>query len=206
MGRKKKDIEVEVGRTSDEAVATDDVANAQALAVALDKITAALETTERERDDARDQFLRLRADFDNYRRRSRNELEESKADATAALLARWLPLIENLERAHEAVEDEDANVDALREGMALVHKSLVSALEQEGITTIDPADERYDEHSMEAIGLVPHPDVPEGHVIEVFQRGRRMGERLVQPARVIVSDGAPTPVDESDGDSGGDAS
>ena len=147
--------------------------------------------------DLQERHLRLRADFDNFRRRSRLDVEGARVAAKRDLLEVLLPAFRSLEKAADAAESE-ANVESLREGVSLVLKGLRDALRQQGITEIAPHGEAFDGALMEAMGMIPHDDVPEGHVAEVFQNGYRVGEHLLHPARVLVSSGpTKTDTDES---------
>lgn len=204
MGRKKKHAESpngpEAGTTTDEG-AVPDAASAEA--EPPNATGGAAEPASPEADQApeasleeqlahlQDRHLRLRAEFDNFRRRSRQDMETARLAAQRALLEAFLPVFRSLEEAAQAAEGE-VDVDGFREGVRLVKKGLRDALSQQGVTEIAPRGEPFDGALMEAVGMVPSPDVPEGHVLEVFQNGYRVGEQLLHPARVLVSSGPPS--------------
>jgi molecular chaperone GrpE len=134
---------------------------------------------------------RLAAEFENYKKRTAREHAALSARATERLVQELLPIVDDLERALEAAEQhEEAK---LEEGVRLVHRQLASALEREGLAEIE-ADGKFDPHVHEALLSQPS-DAEEGSVIEVLQKGYRLGDRVVRPARVIVA-----ATKESDGD------
>jgi molecular chaperone GrpE len=140
-----------------------------------------------------DDLKRLAADFDNYRKRVAREQEALSTRAAERLVKELLPIVDDLERALEAAEEhEEAK---LEEGVRLVQRQLASVLEREGLAEIETTG-RFDPHVHGALLSQPS-EAEEGSVIEVLQKGYRLGERVLRPARVIVA--APK---ESDGDAG----
>jgi molecular chaperone GrpE len=132
-----------------------------------------------------DRLLRLAADFDNYKKRAAREREEYVTLANARLLAELLPVLDDLERALAAAEQhEEAQ---LEEGVRLVHRSLAALLERHGVTPID-ADGKFDPHVHEALLSRPSEDAESGSVLDVVQKGYKLGDRVVRPARVIVAE------------------
>jgi molecular chaperone GrpE len=131
-----------------------------------------------------DRLLRLAADFENYKKRVAREREEYVAHANARLLAELLPVLDDLERALSAAEQhEEAQ---LEEGVRLVHRSLAGLLERHGVTAIS-TDGRFDPHVHEALASQPS-EADEGSVLDVVQKGYKLGDRVIRPARVIVSE------------------
>ncbi|MGA0122686.1 MAG: nucleotide exchange factor GrpE [Gaiellales bacterium] len=146
-----------------------------------------LARAERERDEHLDTLRRVAADFDNYKTRVAREHEELRERAAERLLRDLLPVFDDLERALAAFETADK--EAIADGVALVHRALWTLLEREGVAELDPAGEAFDPHRHEALLSQPS-DQPEGTVIEVIQKGFLLGERVLRPARVVVSGGA----------------
>jgi molecular chaperone GrpE len=146
--------------------------------------------TSAEMDELSDRLLRLHAEFDNYRRRTRRDLETARQEGMVHLIRQLLPVLRDLERAQTAAA-VDATEAQLKDGVQLVLRGFQDALAREGVEEIDPVGEAFDEQFMEAIGLIPSQDVAEGCVAEVFQKGHRVGDRLIDPARVLVSSGLP---------------
>jgi molecular chaperone GrpE len=142
-----------------------------------------LEATQRERDELLDTVQRLQAEFDNYRKRAARDQASLVARAHERLVKELLPVLDDLERALEAAEaHEEAK---LEEGVALVARSFAGVLRKEGLEEI-PTDGRFDPHVHEALLSQPS-DAEEGTVIEVLQKGYRLGDRVLRPARVVVA-------------------
>jgi molecular chaperone GrpE len=136
-----------------------------------------------------DRLLRTAADFDNYKKRAARERAEYVTLANERFVKELLPILDDLERALAAVgEHQEA---AVEEGVALVHRSLASLLERNGVKEID-AEGKFDPHVHEALLSQPS-DAEEGSVIDVVQKGYTLGDRVVRPARVVIA------AQESDG-------
>ena len=148
----------------------------------LDQRIAELED---ERDERLADLQRVAADFDNYRKRVARDQESLVARAHERLVKELLPVLDNLERALAAATEHDEA--SLEDGVRLVHRALRDALEREGLVEID-ADGAFDPHVHEAL-LTQPSDEPEGMVIEVVEKGYRVGDRVLRPARVVVSAG-----------------
>ena len=142
-----------------------------------------LAALERERDEYLDSLQRLKAEFDNFRKRTAREYESMSARANEALLKELLPILDDLERALEAAnEHEEAK---LEEGVRLVHRSLAELLAKEGLAEI-ATEGKFDLHVHEE-PLSQPSDAEEGSVIEVVQKGYKLGDRVLRPARVVVA-------------------
>ena len=138
-----------------------------------------------ERDGYLDLAQRVQADFENYRKRAAREQERLIAHAHERLVRELLPVLDDLERALEAAErHEEAQ---LVDGVKLVEQSLRSALSKEGVAEIE-TDGAFDPHVHEALLTKPSDDAEPGSVLEVVQRGYRVGDKVVRPARVIVAE------------------
>jgi molecular chaperone GrpE len=134
---------------------------------------------------ADDRLLRLAADFDNYKKRAAREREEYVARANERLLKELLPILDDLERALKAAEEhEEAQ---LEEGVRLVHRSLASLLQRNGVEEIG-TDGKFDPHVHEALLAQPAEDREHGDVLDVIQKGYKLGDLVVRPARVIVAE------------------
>jgi len=162
--------------------------------VTLDQVAARLKELEAERDAYLADLQRLKADFDNYRKRAARDQEALVARAHERLVAELLPILDDLGRALEAAEEhEEAK---LEEGVRLVQRNLADALRREGLEEI-PVDGSFDPHVHEALLSQPS-EQEEGAVIDVVQKGYKLGDKVMRPARVVVSSGGPQgPVRES---------
>jgi molecular chaperone GrpE len=130
-------------------------------------------------------YLRLAADIDNYRKRVAREPADLTARANERLVNELLPVLDDLERALEAAaEHEEAK---LEEGVQLVHRSLVTLLERHGLSEI-ATEGAFDPHVHEALLAQPGEGAEEGSVLQVLQKGYRLGDKVLRPARVIVAE------------------
>jgi molecular chaperone GrpE len=139
----------------------------------------------RERDEYLDALQRLKAEFDNYRKRVARDQQELAARAHERLMKELVPVLDDLERALEAAsQHEEAK---LEDGVRLVHRSLADLLAREGLAEV-ATDGRFDPHSQEALLSQPS-DQDEGTVLQVLQKGYLLGDRVLRPARVVISAG-----------------
>ena len=140
---------------------------------------------ERERDEYLDNLKRLAADFDNYRKRVARDHESLVERAHERLVKELLPVLDDLERALDAAaEHEEAK---LEEGVRLVHRALTDALAREGLAEIE-TDGPFDPHMHEALLSQPADGAEPGSVLQVVQKGYRLGGRVVRPARVVIAE------------------
>ena len=163
---------------------TDEVENA---AQDVDEETPVdeLAAVTQERDEYLDALQRLKAEFDNYRKRVARDQQELAARAHERLVKELVPVLDDLERALEAAtEHEEAK---LEEGVGLVHRSLADLLAREGLIEVE-TDGKFDPHTQEALLSQPS-DEEEGSVIQVLQKGYSLGDRVLRPARVVISQG-----------------
>ncbi|HEY3355307.1 MAG TPA: nucleotide exchange factor GrpE [Polyangia bacterium] len=154
-----------------------------------DPLAAALarvETLEKEKAELKDRVLRGAADFDNYKKRSRKELGEAADRGREGLLREVLPVLDNLERAISHADAADG-VSGLIDGVRLVHRQLLAALEKFDVKPFTAVGEAFDPQFHAAITQVETADQPAGMVVEEFQKGYRQGQRLLRPAMVAVS-------------------
>jgi molecular chaperone GrpE len=144
-----------------------------------------LAEAEKEREEHLDHLKRVAAEFDNYRKRVARDQQSLAARAHERLVKELLPVLDDLERAlHAAEEHEEAK---LEEGVRLVHRELQGALAKEGLEEIE-TNGHFDPHVHEALLSQPS-EKEEGAILEVLQKGYRLGDRVVRPARVVVSQG-----------------
>jgi molecular chaperone GrpE len=145
-----------------------------------------LAEAEKQRDEYLDALQRLKAEFDNYRKRVARDQQELAARAAERLVSALLPVVDDLERALEAAAAHEEAT--LEEGVRLVHRALADALAREGLAEI-ATEGPFDPHTQEALLSQPS-EADEGTVIQVLQKGYKLGERVLRPARVVVSKGA----------------
>jgi molecular chaperone GrpE len=141
----------------------------------------------RERDEYLDTLRRVQAEFANYRKRVARDQGDLVARAAERLVRELLPVLDDLERALEAAnEHEEAK---LEDGVRLVHRSFADALAKEGLVEIE-TEGTFDPHTQEALLSQPS-DREEGTVIQVIQKGYRLGNKVLRPARVVVAAAQP---------------
>src|SRR3954463_7033442 len=147
------------------------------------ELQARLAELEAERDEYLNDLKRVAADFDTSRKGPPRARGALVARAHERLVAELLPVLDDLERALEAAgKHEEAK---LEEGVRLVHRALAGALEREGLAEIE-TDGSFDPHRHEAL-LAQPSDADEGHVIQVLQKGYRLGDKVLRPARVVIA-------------------
>jgi molecular chaperone GrpE len=136
--------------------------------------------------DQKDRYLRLAADFDNYRKRLAQEIDRRAAAQKHEFIRELLPVIDNLERALAA--NASASPEQLRRGVQLTLQQLHQLLRQHGIEPEESLGRPFDPHRHEAIAARRDPGQPDRAVLEVFQRGYRQGDAVFRPAKVVVND------------------
>lgn len=142
-----------------------------------------IEALRHERDDLRDQLLRRRADFDNFRKRVERDRAQAGVDAVAALLQGLIPSLDNLDRALAL----DQTPGPLREGVELTQKEIQAVLEGQGVTVEDPKGRPFDPEIHQALSHEPVPGYEDGTVVEVFRKGYSYKGRLLRAALVKVA-------------------
>jgi molecular chaperone GrpE len=162
---------------------SEEIRNDEVVETETRSVEERLAEAEAKAEEHLDRLKRLAAEFDNYRKRAARDQESLVARAAERLVKELLPVLDDLERALEAAEaHEEAK---LEDGVRLVHRSLAAALSKEGLEEI-PTDGSFDPHVHEALLSQPS-EADEGSVIEVLQKGYRLGDRVLRPARVVVA-------------------
>ena len=151
---------------------------------------ALLADAQRERDEYLEIAKRTKADFENYRKRMGSEVQAAAGRGKAEVIREVVPVLDDLERAIQAagLDPEGDSEDALAHGVLLVFRSLRDSLSRNGVEAVDPQGEKFDPMAHEALSTLPAEGVESGTVVEVMQKGYRLGEQLIRPARVVVSE------------------
>ena len=144
-----------------------------------------IEALRRERDELRDQVLRKRAEFENYRKRVERDRQQAGTDGAAAVLKGLVPTLDNLDRALETAGKDDP----LREGVELTRRELLAFLESQGVEVQDPVGQPFDPERHQALSHEPVAGFADGTVVEVFRKGYSYKGRLLRPALVKVAKG-----------------
>jgi molecular chaperone GrpE len=151
---------------------------------------ALLADTQRERDEYLDLAKRTKADFENFRKRMTTEVQAAALRGKADLIREVVTVLDNLERAleSEGIDPEGDSPDGLAHGVLLVFRNLRETLTRHGVEAVDPEGDKFDPVSHEALSTQAVEGTEPGIVVEVMQKGYRLGEQLIRPARVVVSE------------------
>jgi molecular chaperone GrpE len=137
-------------------------------------------------NETKDKYLRLFADFENYRRRVAKEKLEFFTTANEDLIKALLPVLDDFERAQKSFEG-GGDLEAIKQGVALIYSKLYRVLEQKGVKPIEAAGETFDPDLHEAITQFPAPsDDLKGKVVDVVEKGYFLGEKVIRYAKVVV--------------------
>ena len=170
------------------AAVASDADPAEGAPASIESLQAELAAARDEVGQFRSKYLRAEADMQNYRKAVDRQRLEAQRAFRHAVLGRFLPAIDNLERALQQGERETVSLDALREGVRLTHRGLLDALAAEGVKPIEATGAPFDPHYHEAIGAAPGgADVAPNTVIGVVEQGYTIDGTVLRPARVVVA-------------------
>lgn len=195
-----KEVPIEFSDNEEESVASDDTlapddppesddppAEAEGDSDRLAALQAQIDALTQERSMLLDQRLRTQAEFENYRRRVDRERAETYARSRAEVVLELLPVIDNFERALASLEHSGNDAKSLHEGIELIHRQLNDALAKFGLQPVESVGQAFDPNVHEAVSAEPSEEHEENTVIAEFQRGYRLGEKLLRPAKVKVA-------------------
>ena len=170
------------------AAASPDKLTIELLSVELQDLKGVYEAKLKEFDEFSAQSLRLQAEFENFRRRSLKEKQESFKFGHQNLVKDLLSAVDNLERALEhGAQNAGPEVRGILDGVELVHREFLGALAKHGVKEVEAEGKLFDPADHEAMGQVPNTEVPPNTVLQVLQKGYVIHDRMLRPARVIVS-------------------
>jgi molecular chaperone GrpE len=169
---------------------------------AIDSISvedlAGLKARAAKADENWDKFLRAAAELDNYRKRVAREKEELARYTSERVVSALLPVLDNLERAIDAAQKHGADNASLLDGITQVYSQFRRSLAEVGLQEVTAnAGHSFDPKLHEAVSHIESGEHPEGQVVEQLQRGYKIAERLLRPARVVVSKGPTTEADST---------
>ncbi len=141
---------------------------------------------EEEYEKLKNDYLRLLAEFDNYRKRVSKEIEEAKEAAKRSIIKEFLVILDNLEK---AIEMAYKHKDAIIEGIELSIKSFKDMLKKHGVEEINPKEESFDPNLHDALMTQESDELPKNTVIQTVEKGYMLKDKLIRPAKVIVSSG-----------------
>ncbi|MBR9909693.1 MAG: nucleotide exchange factor GrpE [Gammaproteobacteria bacterium] len=153
----------------------------------VDAVQAEIESLNAQLHEAKEQVLRAQADVQNIRRRAEQDVEKAHKFGQEKLVNDLLPVVDNLERALEAMDVDSEALKPVLEGVQLTLKSFHDTLARHKVEAVDPVGEPFDPQKHQAMTMVASPDVEPNTVINVFQKGYTLHGRLVRPAMVVVA-------------------
>ncbi len=174
--------------SEDEIIADDGDDAGEELSV-LEALEAKVAELSTQKKDTYERLLRSTADLDNFRKRSRREIEDARVEARSRTLREILPVIDNLQRA--MTHASDSGGDGIVDGVKLVMRQFEQALAKFDVKVIEAKDSPFDPNFHEAMSQIPTAEAEPGTVIQVLQQGYRIGERLLRPALVVVAKAPP---------------
>ncbi|MCB9595545.1 MAG: nucleotide exchange factor GrpE [Sandaracinaceae bacterium] len=160
-----------------------------------DAAISPLTVLEEERDKLKDQLLRTAADFDNFRKRSRKDIEQAERRGREAILREVLPVIDNLERAVAATADA-TDIKAVRDGVEMVLRLFEDTANRIDLKRLDSVGERFDPNLHDAFQQIETADQAPGTILQEYQSGYMLGDKLLRPAMVVVARKPPDPPKE----------
>lgn len=153
----------------------------------VDQLQAELEKAQAALQEAEEQVLRARADVQNIRRRAEQDVEKARKFALEKFASELLPVVDNLERGLESAAQENAAVDAIREGVEMTLNMFQGALGKFNVEVVDPAGAPFDPNHHQAMSMVENGEVEPNTVLHVMQKGYLLNGRLLRPAMVVVA-------------------
>ncbi|MGJ7921428.1 nucleotide exchange factor GrpE [Neobacillus sp. LXY-4] len=152
----------------------------------LAEVKSKLAEVEGQLEIAENRYLRLQADFDNFRRRTRLDAEASEKYRAQNLITDLLPALDNFERAL-AMTAENEQTKSLQQGMEMVYKSLLEAIKKEGVQPIESVGQEFDPHLHQAVMQVEDANFGPNVVVDEFQKGYMLKDRVIRPSMVKVN-------------------
>lgn len=171
--------------TADDTPAGEDTDGLEVSTVSGEHISPMAEL-EAERDKLKDQLLRTAADFDNFRKRTAKDIQQADRRGREAVLGEILPIIDNLERAVQAAETA-ADAAAVRKGVEMVLKSFEDVALRINLIRVDSVGQRFDPNRHDAFQQLETDEHPPGTIVQEFQPGYMLGDKLLRPAMVVVA-------------------
>lgn len=181
-----EEMEIEAEANKEEAVPSPGEAQAETEQPAEEGLEGQVERLQAEAKEYLDGWQRARAEFANYKKRIEREREEARARIAGEIITRYLGVMDDLERALAKAPEDEACAEWVA-GIELIHAKLKAILEAEGVETIEAEGERFDPNYHEAISYEESDEFEGGSVIEVTQKGYKLGDRILRPAMVRVA-------------------
>ncbi|MBE9530503.1 MAG: nucleotide exchange factor GrpE [Proteobacteria bacterium] len=175
---KKKKISKEIDSGKEDKEKNDDP---------LKVMEASLESMEQESKDSHDRFLRVSAEFENYKKRAAREMNDFRKFANESFVKAMLPVVDNLDRAIESSSDDDHSNSSVVEGVNMTLKEILKIFEQFGVKPFESLGKTFDPALHQAVMQEESDDHPEKTILNELEKGYMMHDRLLRPAMVVVS-------------------
>ncbi len=175
-----------------EAEIIEDAAEGEAVAEAAEQVLAEAEAVKAAKAEAaewQDKYMRLHAEWDTYRRRTNEQRAAEKVLAAEKLVSNLIPVLDDFDRTIDYANN-NGEVGLLG-GVKAVQSKLIDVLKRDGVEVIDPAGQAFDALEAQAVATVDDPSVPDETVAQVYQKGYRLGVKVLRPAMVTVTTGGP---------------
>ena len=175
-----------------EEVVEESVENAEETAEVVEEKTAEellqekIEKLEEEVKASEDKYLRLYAEFENFKRRKNQEIEMNNIYKSQKVITEILPSLDNLERALQ-VDSDNEEVKALRKGVEMVYEGILNALKSEGVEVVETENVQFDPNIHHAVMQGEESDKESGVILDTFQKGYKLKDRVIRPAMVKVN-------------------
>ena len=175
-----------------EEVVEESVENAEETAEVVEEKTAEellqekIEKLEEEVKASEDKYLRLYAEFENFKRRKNQEIETNNIYKSQKVITEILPSLDNLERALQ-VDSDNEEVKALRKGVEMVYEEMLNVLKTEGVEVVETENVQFDPNIHHAVMQGEESDKESGVILDTFQKGYKLKDRVIRPARVKVN-------------------
>ena len=153
----------------------------------VEELRAKLLAAETERDEAKNRYLRTAADLENFRKRTAREKDDMRKYGIDRVVLELLPVIDNLDRALDHAEKSETSATSIVDGVRMVYRQFLTSLEKHGVTSFDAKGQHFDPTKHEAIQQVETPEFDTGTVMEQYQKGYFLHDRLIRPALVAVA-------------------
>jgi molecular chaperone GrpE len=183
IGEAEEQVEVQFDAAADNISPEQERINELELALSVAQTTVA---------DQKDSVIRAKAEVDNVRRRSAQDVEKARKFALEKFAGEMLVSVDNLERALQSIDKDDENNKSIIEGVELTLQGLIASLEKFGVKGIDPQDQPFNPELHQAMSMQDVEGVAPNTVIAVMQKGYELNGRLIRPAMVMVSKAAPS--------------
>ncbi|WP_051144933.1 nucleotide exchange factor GrpE [Thiomicrorhabdus sp. Kp2] len=174
-------------QTAEDAAQQADEALENAQEAVQEDIAALLAEAQAEAEKHKDLAMRVQADMENLRRRTRIDVESAHKYALEKFVNALLPAMDSMEMGIDAASKEEATLESIREGVEMTFKQMLDVLQEFNVERVNPTGEKFDPNLHEALTMIPSPDHESNTVVDTIQKGYTLNERLVRAARVIVA-------------------